>query len=289
MNNRIITIFVAAALLLTLLAGCRSSSGTSAPGTYSPADGSIPPQQLWSELAGSYGAWTDVEMPVKLSLRSPSSMSLSGQVTMLAGEAVGISLRKLGFEVAKVYFDNDKVIVLSKFLRVAWTESFDKVTRSTGLTVADLQSALLGRVFVPGRGVATARSQRDFEITVVPADSTGVVAWSAAPRGAGGLLSFAMRYAAGQSELRELEIAVPGASRPAVTLSFDAPEATEAGPVASGINVEAEVSGRPVAASLEWKPGRSKWNAGASVAEPAIPENCRLVSTAELINILKNL
>lgn len=93
--------------------------------------------------------WHDVYLPVKVSVLSPASMSVSGRATMVRDSAVLISMRVLGMEVATVYADCDSVIVADKFHRYIYSEPLSVVTSRDGLTLGDIQEILLGRQALP--------------------------------------------------------------------------------------------------------------------------------------------
>lgn len=273
-----------------MLAGaCR----TGRTGTETPA---VPQQQLqefnletaYDSLTAAYGPWNDVEMPVSLSMEKPTHLSASGKAVMVYGEAISVSLRKIGFEVARLYLDNERVVLLSKPLRIAYEEDFDVFRSITGMNLADVQSALLGRVFVPSRGTAGSGDRRSFEFEADNAVAGNVV-WRLIPRGSRTDITFSAVYPliTGNGLVRLTDIDIMSAG--GVNFNFTGHSAGDCGITAGMLRVSAAVSGRQLNVGLEWSADRAIWNGGARIAAPVIPNNYRRLTTRELLNMLKRM
>ena len=152
---------------LLLIAACSAlffaaACGTGKEASRTPSSASIvPPADAtpavrFEAMTAAYGMWHDLQVPMRATLRSPMNMSASGRLTMVRDSLVHISMRVLGIEVAVLRVGRDSVHVFDKFHRYYAAESMAALSRRTGLTLADVQCALLGRAFMPGRGVATA-------------------------------------------------------------------------------------------------------------------------------------
>ncbi len=91
------------------------------------------------------GEWHDLRVPVKISLSSPMSISLSGRATMVRDSLINISLRVFGFEVAIANMTNDSVFLVDKHNKQYFAESLPDVMGSHKLTISQIQDLLLGR------------------------------------------------------------------------------------------------------------------------------------------------
>lgn len=276
-------VVVALALGLT---GCRSGRQTSSqPGTTT-AGSHYDATAAYDVLVGSYGEWHDVEMPVKLELQEPARFSASGKAVMVNGEAISLSLRKLGFEVARLYISPTDIMLVSKPMRLAYVESMEMFAHYTGLTLADIQNALLGRVFVPGSGAATASQRRQFDIAALPPGDV----WTLTPRNAGRPLYFTVAEKAssdGDSDVILGGITVEAAG--GVEIEMKDPLYTDCGFVPQSIEIAARYGSRSIDAAWRWTPGQAKWNRGTTVSAPEIPDGYRRLNTPALLSLLKNL
>jgi hypothetical protein len=90
------------------------------------------------------GEWTTLSCPVKVALKSPSSMSASGRAQMVRGKCIFVSMRMLGFEVATLYVDNDSVVVADKFNKRYFATGFTDMREKYNLSISTLQDVLLG-------------------------------------------------------------------------------------------------------------------------------------------------
>ena len=89
--------------------------------------------------------WHDVYMPVKLNLKSPSSMSMSGRATMVRDSVINLSMRVLGFEVAVANITNDSVWLVDKYHKYMFAEPLSAITGTYRMSVGDIQDMLLRR------------------------------------------------------------------------------------------------------------------------------------------------
>ena len=99
----------------------------------------IPPR---SQVAAPQ--WTNVQMPVKLSLAKPRNFNVSGRATMVRGQQIYLSLRFFGMEVATVNITPDSVTVADRFHKLLFTESTSKVMGRTGYDINTMQDIILG-------------------------------------------------------------------------------------------------------------------------------------------------
>ncbi|MDD6890128.1 MAG: DUF4292 domain-containing protein [Bacteroidales bacterium] len=145
----VIVIFIAMAM-----SGCRSSK------TVADADSLDTTDMTLSErariVASANQPWTQLNMPVKVSVRSPQKLSLSGRIYMRRDRDIYITLRVLGMEVANMYVNSDSVYAADKVHKYYIAEPIKSVFSGASLTIGDIQDALLGRPFINNQGTITA-------------------------------------------------------------------------------------------------------------------------------------
>ncbi|MDE6497620.1 MAG: DUF4292 domain-containing protein [Muribaculaceae bacterium] len=264
--TRIITLIS----LLLMLAACGTSRKTTAtpatPGTEAPVEAAenATPRQLYASMTATYSPWQSLQMPVRASLRSPMSVSASGRLTMVRDSLVHLSLRMLGIELAVVSIDKDSVRVFDKFHRYYMAESTAALSGRTGITLADIQSLLLGRAFVPGRGPATASMARELSLTSA---APGTIAISPAGALPYSLEMQARRLANGHVALCGLNVAA-GTRTAAFTIT-PCEALTRAGATASAIDISARLGTRSVSAALTFTPERAEWDTAPSLQLPS--------------------
>ncbi len=112
----------------------------------------------FAALAQSYTDWNSVSMPLKVQINQPKRLNVSATAKMVHGKALAVSLRVFGIEVGSLYADNDSVIVVAKFNNMYCKESMSYITRTYGLTLADIRAVLPGRGIYPRQ--RQARCQR---------------------------------------------------------------------------------------------------------------------------------
>lgn len=289
-------------LLAALLAGgCRSRKAQVSEQAYTPsaetqtetstqaparaADRNIPADRSCFEaLAATYGDWQSVSMPVKVQITSPKRISVSGTAKMVNGKALTISLRMLGLvDVATIYADADSVLLVSRAASLYVCEPMAALTKYTGLTLSDLQAALLGRAFRAGKGQIAAADYGAFAVS---------------PSAEGGYL---MTPASTGAVLTGFGIETPDNGAPYVSafaaetavatamMSMGMPQNTEVGAVAPSLTVEASAGKISLLANVTWSLDRAQWNSPQSLARPSIPRNARRVGMTQLVNMLKKL
>lgn len=102
-----------------------------------------------NQIEDTVATWTAVEMPVRMELTAPSRFSISGKAKMIRSQAISISLRKIGFEVARLYATPDSLYIVSGPLNMAYAESMQRITTETRMNFEQIQLALLGQAEIP--------------------------------------------------------------------------------------------------------------------------------------------
>lgn len=85
-------------------------------------------------LAPEGETWHDMTLPVKLSLKSPTSFSMGGRATIVRDSVVYMSFRVLGFEAAVLNVTADSVFLwtstTSISLQSRWMQSSDIIAKT---------------------------------------------------------------------------------------------------------------------------------------------------------------
>lgn len=280
--------FIIAALALTLGACSTQRRSADTTQTITPADAvQIPathtsptgePHARFAAMTSAYGLWQDVQMPVRASIRSPFSISASGRLTMVQGKLIHISVRLLGMEVAVMQVTPDSVFVVDKFHRYLIAEPTEKLTARTGLTVGDMQNALLGRAFLPGQGAATASmssrltlGEEDGMLSIAPADAPAGYTWR----------MHAATLDDGRVALADLTVSVDGQA-PATAAYTPAAQLSPIGAIATAVDLRASVAGKKIDARLSYTADQARWNTGTTPSLPSLRGYTR-VSAATLL------
>ncbi len=98
-------------------------------------------------LATEGGTWHDMTLPVKLSLKSPTSFSMGGRATIVRDSVVYMSFRVLGFEAAVLNVTADSVFFVDKYHKYFFAESMDAVLGHyrKDMGIGHIQELLMGR------------------------------------------------------------------------------------------------------------------------------------------------
>lgn len=277
---------VAAAGLL-LATACGSAKKNTKTGAYQAAE--TRPEEPrntiegeFAALANSYADWTDVSLPVKVQLNQPKRLSVSGTAKMVRGKALSVSLRIFGIEVGSMYADQDSVIVIAKFNNMYCSESLSQITATYGLTLADLQSVLLGQVFTSGKGKLSSSEFKKYKvelgensISLTPKDMPKGLSWTFAA---------SLRSDAVPS-LRTLTVNAEG--HEPVVAAYGTAQASGAGMAAPWVNITTKVRNNQADATLTWDLDKAKWDNGLNISKPRIPSGARKIAVSKIIEMLK--
>lgn len=301
-SRNLISLFSLCIILLAAAAACKSSKKAVTPvESYSPGaqteitqpqpKGAPSLDDDYRAMTAAYTTWNDVSVPVKVQIRKPKNLSVSGTLSMAYGKALSLSLKMLFIEVATIYADHDSVLVVSKAAGAYYSESMERLTEMTGLTLADIQSLMLGQAFVPGQGTATPAQLKQFRLADDPeTGGNGFRAWSLAPKkmpkgvdwhftgiasddAASGVTPqiFALDIVAGKNTLR---------------CTFAQSELTAAGIIASSVQLEGTVKKHAVDVIVSGMASRASWNTGRTPSKPSVPRNARRLTTAQVFKLL---
>jgi len=290
-------IILSALLALCLcFTSCRTKRGAAVPGAAPTiphsvsAPGKTDVNAAFDALVNSYSDWDDVSMPVRLQLNSPSRMSVSGNLKMIRGKALAISLRILGFEVASLYADNDTIVVSAKVNNKYFAESLSRIRARYGFTLSDIQALVLGQAFTAGEG--TLRSDVRGRYSVKPLSETipgNDYTFSFEPKDMPEWLHwfFVAGGYDGQTPAL-LGLQVEPDSLNAIDCIFDSPVTSPAGIIASSLRMGTSLKGKNIDFQIILSPDRASWNSGTKLSPPKIPSGAQRVTPDQIFKMLGN-
>lgn len=144
---------VAAIISVAALTGCRTSRSAAISGTGDATEMTL--AERAHAVAAANLPWTQLNLPVKIAVKSPQKISLSGRIYMRRDRDIYITLRVLGMEVANMYVNSDSVYAADKLHKYYIAEPIKDIFAGASLSIGDIQDALLGRPFINGRGNLT--------------------------------------------------------------------------------------------------------------------------------------
>lgn len=284
MTSKTNILYLAISILFTVLvSGCRTSKPSSVSPEYPIEEGapavqaSLTPAQRVATLVDSYAsrtAWADLNIPVKCTLRSPKSISVSGRLVMVKDKSITLSLRMLGFEVAGLYADRDSIYIYEKINKSLVAEPMSRLTASTGLTLSDIQDLLTGVICYPGEKLTGKNIGKLFDITIenniiqlTPRDRQR---WS---------------YTLSADNLPVLTSAVITSSKVNASCHFSAPQPCGAGSFIPSVSINAEAGKQKLDASMAYTLYDIKANTSPNVSKPSF-KGYRRIAMSSLVKAL---
>ncbi len=310
MNRNSIIALAIALVMAMAFAACRSGKGTGGTGV-TPGAAKVASRQSqeasaagtgsasrtiihdYAAMTAAYRPWSDLTVPVKVSVTAPKKVSLSGTLTMAYGRSMSLSLKMLFIEAASVYADTDSVIIISRPAGVYYAESLKGFTAASGLGLSDLQALMLGQMFAPGKGTATDADRKLFSMEPLTDIVTpGIYAWTMTPTGLSEGVDWHFTAlapedaAAATPQLFALDIAI-GPNN--LQCTFAQAESSEAGPVAAKMQIEGVVKKHALDLIVASTPSKMRWNSGALPRKPSLPSGARRLTSEQLMKILGNI
>lgn len=287
---KVLRIFTAvcAALAILGISSCKSSKKSVSTGGYTPEtaveDIISDATEDFKALAQSYKAWNNVTVPVRLNMSQPKNFSISGTMKMKNGESILISARMFGFEVASIYADNDSIIVYVKAMDMYLSEPVSALSSRYGITLADLQSLLLGQAFIPGKGAVTAGDAGKLDI-----GKKKNTTFSFSPRKMPKGLAWAYSAESDGTNVVLTAIAIEPTSGSPIDCMFGDMAQSPAGTVAGAVDIATQIKNRPVSMTLLASPDKARWNENPDIAKPKISKKARRVGPEDIMKMLKTL
>lgn len=263
-------------LAMTSLQGCHSAKSTV---TTTISDDTE--YELFTRLTSDYKAWSDVYMPVTLSVSSPLDMSISGRATLVRDSDIYISLRMMGFEVAVAYINNEYIYIIDKFNKRYIRESLSQLPADIPVTVSNIQDMLLGRAFLPGITSLTSADASKFSLTNATSST-----WTLTPLS--GIKGADWHFNASRTNPPVLTgISMKLASGMPVECVYLDQKDTVAGLLASSLGISSTIDNKKIEINITWGLDDAKWDSGKPVKFSAPGSSYKRVSTQSLIKSFK--
>lgn len=279
-QSTILSAFTAtfAFILLIGLAGCRSSKSIV---DQSMLDySSLTLSERLQEVAAANCPWTQLNLPLKVSLKSPEKMSLSGRIYMRHNHDIYISLRVLGIEVANMYVNTDSIYVADKAHKYYLAEPIDKIFAGASLSIGDIQDALLGRAFINNRGTLTADMLN--QVTVADGENNS---WDISPQSKiNGSISYSFRLSDNDNSMQSFTVDT-GSNQ--YSCSYSDPTTIDGSRFMQRMSISTKVGKTEIDATLALDFNNVKWEVPES-ARWRTPKNYRRINPRALSQAFKN-
>ncbi len=280
MKKYSILIFSFLAIMLGCLTGCKSSKSA----TDSTKEETITSSsKALKELAMSYQEWDKFSTSGKISISGSFSFSTSMQLRMVRDKSVTISIRPvLGLEVAKVYIDNDSIVVVNKLNKVYTSIDLKRFSHILPMDISTIQDIFLSRVFSLNDGTLSNNNSNNFSITEHPSGNGYIVS----PRKKSGNLSY--QFTLNENlQLESLDV-YPPASAKKYSVIYSDYATTVVGREASNIKADIEMNGKSFSLGMYMNQSKSTWN-GNFDEYINIGKSYKKVSVSEFLSILKSI
>lgn len=284
MKARNIIIFLIALTALTAAtSSCRSSKTASDAAAIATNSASVNVDQRFNSMVtDGFADWTTLSVPVKIELSQPKHFSISGRAYMRRDQSVMFSLRFLGMEVANIYIDNDSVFIAEKFHKYYIAEDVKSLLGGYPLSIADLQSLLIGQPFLAGAGRLTADMRQQLEMSDSPVSAT----WTITPPQPTPGIGYTFAISMDRNRLQRLTIT--SADRLPAAIVYTDSSFSPAGYVSSSLDITATAAKTNIAASLRWNFSNAEWNAP-DMRQWKRPKGYTRIKQQDIIKMLSSL
>ncbi|MCM1450100.1 MAG: DUF4292 domain-containing protein [Clostridiales bacterium] len=236
-------------------------------------------------MMASYSSWDNLEIPLKVELKSPAKFSLSGRMYMENGQSILVSMRLLGFEVATMYADSDSLYCVDKVHKIVVAENMKNLTQLTGIDITQLQSLMLGRAFLPGEPGRLSRKTKGLSFEESTDDGVGRHNWSFS-LSASGKRHYVCRFDVDPevNQLSRLSVILPG--RDPIACEYVDWTETSLGLFPRLLSCNTKISTKQLDATLRYTPSGLKFNSDKLQHFKQPDGSYRRIGLAELIKVL---
>ncbi len=259
-------------LCMAILAGCNSSRKAVTP-ALGPVSTSV--ADRYDALAGAYGTWTDVTVPLSIDIVSPKGFSISGRAKLVRGKSVDISLRMLGFEVGRLYATPDSIYGMVKVGKTYMAESLAELLPGMPFTLGNLQDMLMGRFFYMGSDAPVAGDYKKFNAESVAGG------WILIPKTHPDGLEYGFNMTV-DNVLRSLVIAVTQKNILAQCDYSGAYNDSKMGQLMNDLRVKSDTPRYKIDATISWRWNDARWNEGVT-SSWSTPNGYKRVKASALV------
>lgn len=272
-NKLVIIILLAALTALTHSCGSKKSVQSQ--------EQTASARQQYNELTENIKEWQSVEVPFSMSLTAPKRISLSGRAKIVRGQAMELSLRMLGIEVARLVADNDSVLALYRIDKVYLAESIKAITSVMPSSMANLQDLLTGRPFILGGSSLAPDQSGQVEL------SSELNILTVIPKKQPKKLSYGFTATSSPDVYLSHFAAMAPENEVTVTADYTPYQGqTPAGNVAETITLAIDGKTLDASAKLTWKWRSAKWNSKTEI-DRSVPANYHKISGQSLLKSLQ--
>lgn len=228
--------------------------------------------------------WQDVKIPIKLKLKSPKDLSISGTLTMTRNRTIHISLRMLGFEVGALTLTEDSIVAYEKLNKHYLSESLTQMLSGFPATVGNLQALLLGKLFMPGNDKAALSAGKNTKIDVL---KDGREAYILTPDIDINGLTCQFTVIPGNSPTLQ-SFSGTANSKPFRCDYSDFLTDNAAGKCATVLKLNVSAGENQIDGSIELNLKKAKWDTGETLSTK-LPKGYQRISGSSLVKMLKQL
>lgn len=272
-NIRIIALLICCAFLF---AGCKTSKKTVENPEYNTDT------QRFESVINSYGKWESLTVNGKVNINVGKEFGSSMQMKMVKGKSISISIRPmLGIEMIKMYITSDSIYMLDKMNKRYVAENLSRFTQGIPFDITTMQDLFLNRIFTLNNGTLKSTDRKSVNIKslengnwlISPNETVDKYGYSFLLNNENNLISLLVEAEQGKSPY---------------TVNYSDFKATDAGKIASRIEMKAVVGELPFSMEISFDPSRVKWNQD-FYDKLEINDNYRRTSVEAYMSLLKNL
>lgn len=268
---------VAAIISVAALTGCRTSRSAAISGTGDATEMTL--AERAHAVAAANLPWTQLNLPVKIAVKSPQKISLSGRIYMRRDRDIYITLRVLGMEVANMYVNSDSVYAADKLHKYYIAEPIKDIFAGASLSIGDIQDALLGRTFINGRGNLTDKMLSGVTLTDTPDNQ-----WIMTPRSKiNGKIEYQFKFSKESNALMSL---VFNTGSKLYGCTYSSPAEIDGSRFMERIAIATKVGKTAIDATITFDFNKVKWEVPSS-ARWRNPSGYRRITPATLAKSLK--
>ena len=275
-NN--IALLIALALLMTAC-GALKKTTTSLPDSTTTSQTTTQPTDIYDVVIATLGDWQTMQTGGNIKLSAGSNFSSSVQVRMVRDQAIFISLRPmLGIEVGKLIITADSLYAVDKIHKRYIAEKVSILTSGIPVTVSDVQDIFLGRPFVIGKGTLNERLKS--AMTASFKGNNTILTANETYKGYGYAFTFDK-----SCRIASLDIVPAGSTTAAYQVKYIDVKKTDAGNIAHGIDINANIDKKKMAFALDYK--NIEWNGNVKI-DRNIPSGYSQMSAKDLFSMFAN-
>lgn len=231
--------------------------------------------------------WSRVRVPLSFTLKQPVYFSVNGTVVMEHDKKIQISFSMLGFEVALLYVDDEKLLIIDKYHKQYLSEPIDRLFSEYGFNLSNIQSLILGQPFILGQ---LSSQKPDFENLTFIKENVGKYDdkpqfWCFSSEMMNGK-EYKLRF--DNNNYLTNFIADAGAGR-IIETDYSRQYSNDEGIFAGVTSIDIPLKHNKfdmVSAFFEWNFSKAKWDKDVEIKSIKLPSDYRRITIEQLLQIL---